>query len=343
MALATALALAFACGHEIDLSATPTPDAADDTTAADAASGSDAPSSLNPEGAAPDASFEVVEGQPNVTAIGLDSKNVYWATNVPDGGIFKCPKDGACSGSPLLLGARDRPGSIATFNDRVYWTEKNSSSIQSCGIDTCNISQPLNAGRSKGGPIAIDEAGVYMIDGDDAGLGVSRCQYSTQCTSTATSNGGPPTQIAAGGGQVFFTAWEHGELRRLYPDSLAIEDVITDRFRGTTYLAVMRNRQWIFFVNELSNEIRRADGTKGSNMVSSEVYYNQSEPRLIAVDDNYVYWSSRTDDKLRSCPIAKCEQPRTLAQGVKIGAIAVDSSGVWFSNLDDESIRHIGP
>lgn len=340
MAASTALCLAFACGRSIDLSATPEIDAGNDAAFGEDAG--DAGTTPPPPDGSPDASSFVIGDQPNVTAIALDSDNVYWATNVPNGGIFRCPKTGNCP-TPLLVGGRDRPGAIATFAHKVYWTEKSSRGIHWTLVDSPSASEPeMAADRTPGGPIALDDAGVYMLDGDDAGQNVSRCLFSDlTCKSHANNTGAPPTAITASGGAAFFTSFGAGELRRVYP-GLAIEDMIVDRTAGATHVAATPDDPWIYFVNEKTSRIHRANRTKPNNQ-TTETVAEGNNPQLIAVDGTNVYWTSTSDQWLRSCVGGPLCEVKKLLDGHHIGALAADASGVWFSSLDDQTVRHFVP
>lgn len=279
-----------------------------------------------------------VAGQRNVTAIALDDDHVYWTTSVADGRVYACPKSG-CGDFPSITEPRDRPGPIAVFQKRVFWTERASPDLHWCDYaDGGCVPKTMDAKRASGGPIALDDAGVYVLDLENAS-DLTRCTYDGSCTKIPDVDGGGPTRVATGGGEVFFTDYTTGQVRRLSRATSAVSDLVTDPVPGVKSLAVTPSGDAIFFVNEKALRIERAARTKLSPQAAEIVLNARAE--LIAVDDERVYWTD-TDGYLSTCRMEACT-PVVLVTGYRIGALAVDSSGVWFSTLDDDALQRISP
>lgn len=331
------VALAVACDNELNLDLTTSP--ATGYGGSDGSPGYDSslPSTGTVLGDAGPATL-FTSGQPNVTSIALDDDNVYWVTNDPDGGVFSCPKAG-CTEEPPLLVRRARPSSIGTFDKRLYWTENGSPNLYRCDAKSCETSiTAIDAKHAFGGQIALDDAGVYIVDGADAGT-LTKCMYDATCTVVDNPDGGAPTRVATGGGEVFFTVFETGHVRHFSPSTPIAEDLpITDPTRGVRDLAVSPSGGFVYFVNEETSRIHRV--TRTSSSTKTEVFSNQ-KARLIVADESNIVWSD-ADGYVSSCASVGIGcTPSLLLGSFRVGALVRDpsSNALWFSSLFDDTLR----
>jgi hypothetical protein len=230
---------------------------------------------------------------PSVVAAG--STMVYF---VDGAGVIAVPK---CGGAPSTLYSGPAVG-LAVDSQSVYWSDSEGveSVPQSGGTPTTVISLPQFSQPWHAGAIAIDSDSVYYA-----------------------ASGLDPRSAAASSG--VFRVPKSGGMPVTLAVSLPVGVPLVAVDETSVYWAVVGYSPGPVLA------ILRVAKTGGSPVtLASMNYVPMPSPAIgLAVDSTSVYWSDSGDGTVLSVPKGG-GAPKTLASAPNAGALAVDSTGIYF-------------
>jgi hypothetical protein len=109
----------------------------------------------------------LASSQASPFGIAVDSLDVYWTTDVPNGGVFRCAI-GGCGGSPTtLVTGQPAPDAIVVDSANIYWAN-NGGDVMECAKSACSttlITLASSQGSASSNNMAVDRTNVYWING----------------------------------------------------------------------------------------------------------------------------------------------------------------------------------
>jgi len=265
-------------------------------------------------------------GQDLLGTIAADNQGVYWT--VPKHHTIQRLARTASSPDVLTVVADGTPARpIVDDKGGLYWLETDARRIRKissgapagshASASRTTDSQPLYLGRSGGG--------LYLVWGTSAG--------SVQLGNTSLV--GTPDDLTIGeapilgvGGHVGASFWAVGGADgKLRKESFSLKADLRDVERPTSMITDEQRLYWT-----TNDTVEWCNGF-GTDLVT---HLNENEPVGVAVRGNMVYWGSRPNERIRrarndgSPPVTIAEDPG------KPRAIAVNSYGVFWTNLRGE-------
>ncbi len=246
----------------------------------------------------------VAKGKTAVASgLAIDASNVYWSDKLL-GKIYRAPLSGVPDGEPGVIVAEEqnKPTSIAVLGDSVFWGTTDSFG----GV----FKAPITGLQGDDKPITIAElqkfigaiavtpsAGVYWTNSTAAGTVM-------QAPLSGVPNGGSPARIA--------------EAANSFPVPIAVgpsgvywaSDAATGKLYRTSHTGT----------------------TKGEP--EEVIASSQGEIVAIALDEDFVYWTDRTNGAVLQAPLAGgFTAPVATAQN-QPAAIAVTSDAVYWTTAE---------
>jgi hypothetical protein len=347
--LASALLLATACTLIEGLAPVPTPaeggvpDAKADANVSDVVherkddSGKGLPEASSDHFVAPIATA-IATGQANPIGIVVDTSNVYWVDDVPEGSVMTVAASGATKPVSLVSGV-DKPFSFVLAPPLIYLT---------CDNDTTAISTlPLGGGSlsviTQGTDVSqrwITKLGddVYWTNVVDDGIWMYAVEAGDAGPNEPITGLSGPSQIAADVSGIY---WVDQSGANVMKATLAGTDVtlLATSGAGPTYLAI--DDKNVYWTASTSGEVRSVSKGGGASTLISG---GEGGPAGVAVDSEYVYWADASDGRIRRASIGGAPTVDTITAGQKEPtSIAVAEGAVYWTNVGDGTVMKTTP
>jgi hypothetical protein len=291
----------------------------------------------------------------DVTAIALDSTNIYWAQLANMGTIVKCPIATGCSGGaqPVTTGGLggNYTFSLAVDSTNIYWAQSNNM-VMKCALSGCSTGTTFFAPSQVGYTrtpvkVGVDATNVYWYEADTSGT--VRMDYIYSCPVAGCPGGvnGTPNLVAqlpakpdyftVGPGFVYtgvrYALGDGGTGSQILkcsilgcsntPTVLVSTGAVNTGGSLGPFAADSANVYW----TDQGNGVFQCS----ANGCSTPTVLSPTNGEYVVVDSTNVYFG--VGGNVDKCAIGGCGQsPIALAQGLSQPLVfGVDSSAVYFT------------
>ena len=255
----------------------------------------------------------LADGQHQPTAVAVDARNVYWATEGATPSVWQCPKTG-CTAAPLLLAAAVLTTGVALDASRVYFGDFSGGKLLACAIGGC-ANQPtvLSAAETQIESVVSDGVSLYWASKGR----IRTCRL--PCTGgaadaprTVFEPTGAVVNITADQGKVFWADRTSQKVHACDGASCAVPTVLGAGRDG----GMSATRGHVYWpVAPSSVVICEASGCGGQPRTIGVSY----GPGNIVSDDVNVYWRDAISGDILRCPSVGCGGASAAYQTRQLG------------------------
>jgi hypothetical protein len=289
-------------------------------------------------------------GQSMPYAIAIDETHVYW-TNYGDsvdveGSIARVPKVG---GEPttLVSGPLAQPNSIVVDGSDVYWSNYGSGTI--ARVSKVGGSPIILAvGQSFASNVRVLGDDIFWLKYVGSHLIMRASAWDGGNVATVVSANEPITGFAIDNSSVIWLNWNQQEVLKSPLAGGTPVVIASNQGSPRTVVVDANNAYWITEGPYYTGAIMQGplNGAYPPITLVPQLPESDQPRRSIALDDNFAYWTDRgkhlqSNGRVARVPIGGGDVEVLASTQASPVGIAVDDSAVYWTNVDDGTVRKL--
>jgi hypothetical protein len=297
---------------------------------------------------------ELVGSEVALDSLGVDSDNIYW-TERPNGaypvgvGVYSSPISGPANPTLTPIGATNDPRGLALGPINVYWVDYDNGSINLVGKYGAPQSTFLATSGATAPPgsraIALDSSNIYWANSISGEIYQMSLQGGTP---SVIANGGSPWAVAIDNAYVYWLDYTQGTVNRVPIGGQPNQNVVLARSEdqpwGIAVALDSTGRATSVYWTDQDNPngmVKTISAFPPDGGAPTVIASQQGAPWGIAVDSQYVYWTTYDDSNVVRAPLAGGASYPLASGQSNPTAITVDDKNVYWLNANNGTIYKV--